>query len=241
MINWKYILIIVILAIFVGVGVFYQRQALKEEVTILETETPEKVTEVPKEEKELIEDETADWNIYRNEKYGYEVKYPENWRLANSVIDWWYGEKLRYPRRKHPPVLEDWVMITNLSDEEEANYLEALNSYWGIGSALNHVENADGRSITITPSTRSIKELKEQEVPGWNVSDFRETKIKTGLIITLFRERITWEMDRDYEVAYIPYPMDEKITYIRLDIERNNGNYEREAFYQILSTFRFLE
>jgi len=46
MINWKYILIIVILATIVVIGVFYQRQELKEETKISEIKVPEKITEV---------------------------------------------------------------------------------------------------------------------------------------------------------------------------------------------------
>jgi hypothetical protein len=122
--------------------------------------------------------------------------------------------------------------------------LEALKSYEGIGSAIDHVENADGRAIMIYPTTNKIEEMKEKKVPGWEFSNFRETKIKSGLTVIQFRERITWEMDRDFEMAYIPYPKvlrGGKITYIALGIERNDGNYEKDVFNQILSTFRFLE
>ena len=30
------------------------------------------------------QDETTDWNTYRNEKYGYEIKYPEKWTFDDS-------------------------------------------------------------------------------------------------------------------------------------------------------------
>jgi hypothetical protein len=54
MTNWKYILIVVILSAIVGIGVLYQWQALKEEAKILESEAPEKITEVPEEEQEEL-------------------------------------------------------------------------------------------------------------------------------------------------------------------------------------------
>lgn len=38
-------------------------------------------------EKEVIEDETADWKTYRNEKYGYELKYPNNWYSRFTIFD----------------------------------------------------------------------------------------------------------------------------------------------------------
>jgi len=31
-------------------------------------------------------DETADWKTYRNEKYGFKIKYPPDWR--SEVVDW---------------------------------------------------------------------------------------------------------------------------------------------------------
>ncbi|MBU2635386.1 hypothetical protein KJ841_02860 [Patescibacteria group bacterium] len=39
---------------------------------------------VPEEEMkgEVVKDETTDWKTYRNEEYGFEIKYPANWHVV---------------------------------------------------------------------------------------------------------------------------------------------------------------
>jgi len=60
-------IIIVVCTVLVGGIVVHQyREILKEE------ETPE----------EIPTDETADWKTYRNEEYGFEVKYPPKWDMV---------------------------------------------------------------------------------------------------------------------------------------------------------------
>ena len=66
--NWKYILIIVILAL---IGVGETLYLAKQEVKLPETKLPQK----------FIQDETADWKTYRIGEFycgyiGYEIKYP---------------------------------------------------------------------------------------------------------------------------------------------------------------------
>ncbi len=63
--NWKYILIVVILAAVVGGGILAWQ-----------------FWWVPKEE---VKDETADWKTYKNEEYGFEFSYPE--QLDKNYID----------------------------------------------------------------------------------------------------------------------------------------------------------
>lgn len=73
--NWKYISIIVIVAIIVGGGIlgyyYFLIKDLEMRLVKIELRLPEKV----------IEDETANWKIYRSEKYNFEFKYPKNWEF----------------------------------------------------------------------------------------------------------------------------------------------------------------
>jgi len=78
--NWKYILIIVILALIVIAETFY---LLKQEEKIPEIKLPEKV----------VKDETADWKTYRDEEYGFEIRYPEDILFIPEQVK--YGPSLR--------------------------------------------------------------------------------------------------------------------------------------------------
>jgi len=69
--NWKYILIVIILATIVGGGILaWQYWWVPKE----KGKTPEKITQ----------DETADWKTYRNEDYGFAMKYPKDWVFEES-------------------------------------------------------------------------------------------------------------------------------------------------------------
>ncbi|MBU0466463.1 MAG: hypothetical protein KKF39_02175, partial [Nanoarchaeota archaeon] len=70
--NWKYILIVLALSVLVGGGILgYQEYTARQE-----TPTPTSPIE-----------ETANWKVYRNEEYGFEVKYPEDWFIADGKFE----------------------------------------------------------------------------------------------------------------------------------------------------------
>lgn len=65
------IIIILIIAAIVGLGGFWIWKYFGQ---------LEKVSPQPSAEIGQPEDETADWKIYRNEEYGFEIKYPLTWQ-----------------------------------------------------------------------------------------------------------------------------------------------------------------
>lgn len=55
-----------------------------------EVATPEAETVEPEGkagEKTASEDETADWQVYRNENYGFTISYPEDWKIVREEIE----------------------------------------------------------------------------------------------------------------------------------------------------------
>ncbi len=74
--NWKYILIVAVLAAIVGGISYWQYQEMQKEEFGGEINIPEKA----------VEDETADWKTYRNEEYGFEFQYPEDWTIKENAF-----------------------------------------------------------------------------------------------------------------------------------------------------------
>jgi len=68
--NWKFIAIVIVLAIIVAGGILgYIGQFRKEIISLT------KFPEIKKPEK-VAKDETANWKTYKDEEYGFEIKYP---------------------------------------------------------------------------------------------------------------------------------------------------------------------
>jgi len=38
-------------------------------------------------ETDILKDETSNWKIYRNTEYGFEIKYPQDWKVAKNVLN----------------------------------------------------------------------------------------------------------------------------------------------------------
>lgn len=69
--NWKFLAIVIVLAVIVGGGVLgYWNKVRKEIITIYQ--------QIP----QIIKDETADWQTYENEEYGFELKYSTSTNIS---------------------------------------------------------------------------------------------------------------------------------------------------------------
>jgi len=87
--RWLPTIIGVAIVVFVGGGALaYQAWwSGPSEPEIQESKTETTPAEFPKAGERLTEDETADWKTYRNEEFGFEVKYPESSRINGNRID----------------------------------------------------------------------------------------------------------------------------------------------------------
>jgi hypothetical protein len=62
-----------------------------------------------KTEKEAPKDETADWKVYRNEEFGFEMKYPPKWeynKVEKNYIGFYDPEKVKIPETPYELIIK---------------------------------------------------------------------------------------------------------------------------------------
>lgn len=198
---------------------------------------------------------------YRNEKYGYEVNYPAGWRLATAYMQK-FADLTSNPRFTAVP--EDYVVLTSLSENEEANFVqEAAQKPGGLTGLEPWYEFAPGESIYIQPVEIDMGAFITDQVQG-NVirtnTDVRQETLNSGLVvIRLTRREQDDRGDFIYDTVYVPFPLAACATFgnpcngvtIRIlragrtSLEDPAGkplpefpNYAREEFESILRSFR---
>lgn len=76
--NRKFILIVLVFAILVSGGILGYLRGFEREILSLS-----KFPEIKKPEK-VVKEETAEWKTYKNEEYGFEIKYPKEWQVIEA-------------------------------------------------------------------------------------------------------------------------------------------------------------
>jgi hypothetical protein len=157
--NWKYILVVVILSALVGGGILGYLRNFQREIIFLtqfpEIKKPEKVeTEKPK-----IEEETANWKIYRNEEYGFEIKYPEVWEVKE------YSKRdisfLAPPLAEFPDVQDVMIQVKILENPEELSTRQWLTNKINDGTIIPVGEISD----FTTNNIKGIKLIEVEYIP----------------------------------------------------------------------------
>ena len=125
--NWKYILIVVILAVIVGGAILGYCWWTKQEIPLLEIKKPEEV-----------EEEIVDWRIYRNERYGFEFTFPDRWKdYKVSEEDTAIAFKLKHTRDDEYHTVfrikiypkEKWDQLQSKEEPSVEKYIDEKQGY----------------------------------------------------------------------------------------------------------------
>lgn len=163
----KNLIIVVIAGLFVaGIVAGYQYVWLPRQQELSPQKLPlaeENVTPTPQTPTPTLKGETVDWKTYRNEKYGFEIKYPEGWNYITNN----YNEQLligfyegKYGGEGDAILTVSW----NVTLQERYNKMKQyFEKSFKVTESFIRIDNADGKLLTI-------------ESPGFSRSAFFENK-----------------------------------------------------------------
>ena len=205
--NWKYILIVLILAFIVGGGIFGYSRYFKREISSL-TQFPE----IRKPQK--IEEETANWKTYRNEEYGFEIKYPDGWLVKKEELGSIYSG---FITQQIEPL--DQVKFISSEDSKKSVAIIVYNNSKGYS-----LEEWLRIYSEISPTGVSLAWKEEFSVAG-------EKGLKGGFgcCMTYHQSAFLAKGNKIYQIEGGMRDL-------------KTGTYEYETIFdQMLSTFRFIE
>jgi hypothetical protein len=231
--NWRYILIVLILAVIVGGGILSYLRYLKREISSFskfpEIKKPEKIET----EKLKIEEETANWEIYQ---FSVESLYQE---YSKGSLDKEWNEKLKKDieeQMKSPPFKDCEFEIKFPKDWKVSRYPWPLHGYYPIPSGISISKSLNGINCQLDIDMLAAPENISQFINSLENEGYlkREVRVNRYPAIEL----------TDPTGSRVSYFVKNNNTYclpISWDI-KGEGNEKCIEFYnQMLSTFRFLE
>jgi len=114
--------------------------------------------------KEEVKDETADWGTYRNEEYGYEIKYPNDWKTNTQSAPKWIdiatvGREEYLGGVGTPPKGNAWIMLTVFSPNEQFEEFEKKEENYGDPDSDESVQILSVKRLINEANTISIRVL----------------------------------------------------------------------------------
>ncbi|GEM_PF-5097786 len=176
----------------------------------------------------IAQNDMNDWQTYRNEEYGFEVRYPEGWTMQE--YEGYVGFKpSKFKIAGHSIAVrvlrdisrEEAIHEAGFQTREEAirNDDLPLDGMDGLGDA-NYLSTGSGAGAAVPAAETTISGMPAllAEIPIRLYDDERYIGAGSGISILIFGER-------EYALFYI----------------QDVAAVERETVDQILSTFRFVD
>jgi len=133
-------------------------------------------TETPK-------DETADWQTYRNEEYGFELKYPSKWQfLENS----WKNNKSIFPTFS-------FYELDNVNPNDEVAKV-----------SITKYLSDDYDVLPLNQSTMGVEKITFKDLPALRVEEISEHSLGTYKWIRIYQE------DERIEIGLLIYDYNEE-------------------------------
>ena len=171
---------------------------------------------------EKVKDKTADWKTYRNEEYGFEIKYPSNFFVKSEgfqpqepvVFIISFADEQWKNKGVHNPAVYIYVIKTTLSSQE---WLEENGT--PISVFCGGPEEPCPKKSYLYYGVSNVKEVNINNTP---VLQFQHYGVSGSNKSTLFKK--------------------EPDTLYKIDAHSSGiGIFPQDIYDQMLSTFRFLE
>ena len=139
---------------------------------------------------QFIPIDTSNWKTYRNEYYGFELKYPSSWYLVDLLGDKVYGYLLIHDKEvrwleSNPPQPDNWTMMISIVKEYAPPYNAIKERYFLAGKegfkfiSTMQVQDSNRSSFVIC----MIRPCPELEGPLKKVSIILPLKDDNHLLI----------------------------------------------------------
>jgi hypothetical protein len=162
-----------------------------------------------------VEDEFENWNIYRNEEYGFEIKFPNNW--AYHVNDYETQQLICFYPGKYPGDCPGILSVSwNIDFQERYTKTKQLfEKDYDVIESIISIDDTEGKLLTIKDTTGFSKSVFfEKENYIYNFAIIVEEEFLFNQILSTFKfiepsETANWKTYQNEKYRFeVRYPGD---------------------------------